>query len=195
MMKKEHLVYIIWAATWTIICLVAVGAYGETITGTVVNYGSTAYSGLRTSDFTLRLNTQTPDERAQLFLNTLKNSGQDSLLNAIKNENLGSFSLNEGLGRTINVVREVNTGGERKIYVVFERWEQFAEVRGGYRSLDYPFGYIEIDLDSSGRGTGSYFAAAQIRWKTDKKTGASHVEIDDYATLPAKLTNVRVEGR
>ena len=55
----------------------------------------------------------------------------------------------------------------RRIYIVFERWLQFAELRGGYRSLDYPFGYIELNIDpATGNGEGTYIAAARIRWRT-----------------------------
>ena len=99
------------------------------------------------------------------------------------------------MSREINAVREFDTGGTRKIYAVFERWEQFAELRGGYRSLDYPFGYIELTIDPrTGKGSGQYFAAAKIRWIKDKKGEGSHVEIEDYATFPAKLVNVETKG-
>jgi len=162
----------------------------ETFTGTVVRYGSGAYTGLRTAHFTLTINSQTPNDDAQRFLASLKDGGQDALMNAVKGEDLGRFSLDQGLARTINAVREVNSGGKRKIYAIFERWEHFAEVRGGYRSLDYPFGYLELTIDpATGKGSGRYFAAAKIHWKTDNDKG-SNIEIEDYATIPARLTNV-----
>jgi hypothetical protein len=93
------------------------------------------------------------------------------------------------------VITQTNVGGKTVIHAVFERWTQFAEVRGGYRSLDYPFGYIELTVDpASGKGIGQYFAAAKIRWKNDKKNGY-HVEVEDYATYPAKLVNVEIKER
>ncbi len=191
-MKKPYIL----SGVVTIFYLLAVttaanGQGRETFTGTVFKYGSGVYTGMRTANFTLTINGVTPDDKAQGFLALLQESGQDALLNAIRREDVGSFSLDQNIARTINVVREVNSGGKRKIYAVFERWEQFAEVRGGYRSLDYPFGYIELTIDSAtGKGSGQYFAAAKIRWKNDKKIG-SHVEIEDYATFPAKLVNVK----
>jgi hypothetical protein len=166
----------------------------ETFTGTVLRYGTGRYVGTRTSGFTLKLNSVTPDDEARRFLSILQTGGQDDLLDAIKHEDLGYFELTAGLGQRINAAREVNVGGMRKIYAVFERWTQFAELRGGYRSLDYPFGYIELTIDPrTGKGTGQYFAAAKIRWKNDKKGVGPHIEVEDYATIPAKLLNVRTK--
>jgi hypothetical protein len=72
---------------------------------------------------------------------------------------------------------------------VFERWLGIAELRGGYRSLDYPFSYIELMLDPrTGNGEGTYFAAARIRFKD------GDVVIEDFATFPSRLLNVRLSG-
>src|SRR5437899_484708 len=74
----------------------------ETFTGIVFKYGSGRYTGLRTSGFTLTLNSVTPDNQAQIFLASLQSGGQDALLNAIKGENLGRFALTGELSREIN---------------------------------------------------------------------------------------------
>lgn len=166
----------------------------ETFTGNVIKYGSGRYTGVRTSSFRLILKSLTSADQAERNLEILKTGGQDKLLDAIRDEDIGTLSFTGELGRTINAAREVNEGGMRKIYAVFERWTEFAEVRGGYRSLDYPFGYIELTIDPrTGKGSGQYFAAAKIRWKDEKDGKASHVEVEDYATFPAKLLNVKAE--
>lgn len=163
----------------------------ETFTGTVLSYGSGLNIRSDTRPFTLRINRQTSDQQAQKFLGILQESGQDNLLRAINNEDLGSFSVGAQLGRTLNVVRDSMVNGKRRIFIVFERWTQFAEVRGGYRSLDYPFGVIELYVDpQTGKGEGTYIAAAKIRWTYDKKTEQSQVEIENFATFPAKLLGV-----
>ncbi len=179
-MKKPHILGVVLTIVYFLSAALITSGQ-ETFTGTVLKYGSGVYTGLRTANFTLRLKGVTPDDQAQRNLALLQESGQDAVLKAIRGQDLGSFSLDTSLARTVNAVREVNTGGKRKIYVVFERWEQFAELRGGYRSLDYPFGYIELTIDpATGKGEGQYFAAAKIRWKKDK----GNVEIEDYATFP-----------
>lgn len=192
---KRILVFI---STLACICLIISAHWvdaQETFTGNIIKYGSGRYTGVRTSSFTLKLNSLTSDEQSQRDLEILQTKGQDALLDAIRAEDVGRFSLTGQLDLTVNAAREVNIGGMRKIYAVFERWTQFAELRGGYRSLDYPFGYIELTIDpQTGKGTGQYFAAAKIRWKKDKEGLDSHVEIEDYATFPAKLVNVRAKG-
>ena len=121
------------------------------------------------------------------YLNTLQSGGQDALLDAIKDQDAGTFSVDGRLGRTINVAVDRRDGSQRRLYIVFERWTRFAEVRGGYRSLDYPFGYMELNIDpQTGKGDGTYIAAAKIRWKKDKEGVGAHVEVEDFATFPAQ---------
>jgi hypothetical protein len=156
----------------------------EEYTGTAISI-----NGARTATafFNLRINGETSDEQARQYLSVLQQNGQDRALDAIRKNDLGSFSVDNQLGRTLNVVRESNVDGKRRLFVVFERWERFAELRGGYRSLDYPFGVIELYIDNAtGKGEGTYIAAARIRWIDDK----NQVEIENFATYPVKLTAV-----
>jgi len=163
----------------------------ETYTGTVVSYGSGFNTRTVTRTFTLTIDRTTPDSQAQEYLNILQTGGQDDVLKAIRKEEAGRFSVGSNLSIPVNVVRETVAGGERHIFVVFERWTQFAELRGGYRSLDYPFGVIEMTVDDrSGKGDGTYIAAAQIRWKRDKKSNEYQVEIENFATYPARLMGI-----
>lgn len=195
-MKKLYITSAICALLY--ISLIAIPASGQTgrqtYTGTILSYGSGLDTRTRTSFFTITVNATTPDDRAGQFLKLLQDGGQDKLLDGIKNENLGSFSVDGHLARTINVVRESNVDGKLRLYEVFERWTQFAELRGGYRSLDYPFGFIELYIDpATGKGEGTYIAAAQIRFKKEKQANGMHVEIEDFATFPARLLNVKVK--
>ena len=195
-MKKLYITSAICALLY--ISLIAIPASGQTgrqtYTGTILSYGSGLDTRTRTSFFTITVNATTPDDRAGQFLKLLQDGGQDKLLDGIKNENLGSFSVDGHMARTINVVRESNIDGKLRLYVVFERWTQFAELRGGYRSLDYPFGFIELYIDpATGKGEGTYIAAAQIRFKKEKQANGMHVEIEDFATFPARLLNVKVK--
>jgi hypothetical protein len=167
----------------------------EVFTGTVLSYGSGFNTRTTTGTFTLRINGQTSSQQAQRLLGILQESGQDDLLKDIRNEDLGSFSVGAQVGRTLNVVHESMVDGKRRIFAVFERWTQFAELRGGYRSLDYPFGVIELYIDPrTGKGEGTYIAAAKIRWTNDRKTGQSQVEIENFATFPARLLGVVQRG-
>jgi hypothetical protein len=163
----------------------------QEITGTIIGLNG---EGVRTASFTLRIKSLTSDEQANQNRAILQEGGQDKLFKAIQKEDVGTFSVNNQLARTINVVRESQVDDKKRIVVVFERWLQFAEIRGGYRSLDYPFGIIELLVDEkTGKGEGTYIAAAHIRWEMDKKTNQHKVDIENFATYPAKLTNVKVK--
>lgn len=161
----------------------------ETYTGTIISYNGPR---LRTALFTLRITGRTNDEQARQYLDILEKDGQQKTLEAINKNNLGSLSVANRIGPTINVVRESVVDGTRRIFVVFDRWEEFAELRGGYRSLDYPFGVLELFIDErTGKGEGTFIAAARIRF--DKED--NRVEIENFGTYPAKLTAVKLEGR
>jgi len=159
----------------------------EEYTGSIISFNGPR---LRTAYFTLRLTGLTSDEKAQNFLSILKNDGQNNLLDAIDGENLGSFSIANNIAPKINVVRKSTVGDSERIFVVFARWTQFAEQRYGSRSLDYPFGVIEIFIDpKTGKGEGTYIAAAGISWDDNE------VEIENFATYPARLLNVSQKTR
>jgi hypothetical protein len=171
-------------------------AQRETYTGTVVSYGTGLNVRTSTGTFTLTVDRQTSDERAQQLLGLLQQDNDDDLLREVRREDVGSFSINGRIGPRVNVVRETMVNGQRRIFAVFERWQQFAELRGGYRSLDYPFGVLEIYIDPrTGKGSGTYVAAARVRWRNDKKTGQNQIEIENFATFPARLMGVQERGR
>ena len=198
-MKKG---YTFWANIFLMSALMMLAGtiYGqagrETFTGTVLSYGTGLNTRSTTRSFTLNLTGQTSDTQAKSFLDVLQAQGQDNLLREIDGEDLGNFSVGGRVGRTINVVRESVANGRRRIFIVFERWIQFAELRGGHRSIDYPFGVIELSIDErTGKGEGTYIEAAKIRWDYDNKNKQYQVEIENFATFPAKLLGVSQRGR
>ena len=167
-----------------------------TFTGTVVSYGSGFNTRTTISNFTLNLTGVTSDDDAKRYLGILQDDGQDKLLDAIRSTDLGNFAVGGRVGRTVIGVRVSEADGKQRIRIVFERWLGVAELRGGYRTIDYPFGYIELLVDPiTGKGDGTYIAAAKIRVRTDKKTGIEQVEVEDFATFPSKLMGVTVRGR
>src|SRR6476620_7223765 len=148
----------------------------ETYTGTVVSYGTGLNVRTTTGTFTLNIERHTANERAQQLLGLLQDDNDDELVREVGRENVGTFSINGRIGPRVNVVRETMVNGQRRIFAVFNRWKLFGELRGGYRSLDYPFGVLEIYIDPrTGKGSGTYVAAAKVRWRKDKKTGQDQI--------------------
>lgn len=162
-----------------------------TFTGTVLLYPTGFNTRTTTRTFTLTLNGKTSAPEAGRLLNVLQDRGQTGLLEAIDDQDLGRFSIGGRLGPRINAVMVEDVGSMKRIRAVFARWMTFAELRGGYRSVDYPFGYIEIMIDPrTGRGDGTYIAAARIRFRAER----NEVEIEDFGTFPGRLMGVRMTG-
>jgi len=172
-----------------------VAAAQETITGTVVSYGTGFNTRTQTGTFTLRLDRFTSDDRAQRLLGYLQSGAEDRLLSELDNEDVGTFSINSRIGPRVNVARESMVNGQRRIIAVLRRWMNFGEIRGGYRSTDYPYSVIELYIDPrTGKGEGTFIAAAKIRWRPGNG-GQNQIEIEDFSTFPARLMGVTVRGR
>lgn len=168
----------------------------ETYTGTVLSYGYGFNTRTRTNTFTLNIKGRTSGEEADRQIAILQEGGQDDLLKAIRNNDLGSFSIGGRLGRTLHSVQVDDVNGKKRIRAFFERWLNFREIRGGYRSLDYPFGYIELVVDPrTGKGEGTLIEAAQVRWKHNKKLNDYVVEVEDFGTYPSRLMGVIQRNR
>ena len=65
-------------------------------------------------------------------------------------------------------------------------------VRSGARSQDYPFTYIEVILDSAGKGSGTLIPAAKIYF--DKEHG-NQVDIENFGIYPARLGGVQLRSK
>jgi hypothetical protein len=191
-MRKRNILTAILFLTLFAFASVNANAQGkERFTGTVVYYGSGLSTRTVTTNFTLDITGNTSDAQAKNYLSILKDKGQEQVLETIDDMELGRFSVGANVGVPVNVVRERDENDNRRIFVVFKRWTQFAELRYGYRSLDYPFGVIELFIDPrTGKGEGTYIAAAKVRWDSDGDGGAPQVEIENFATYPARLMGV-----
>jgi hypothetical protein len=159
----------------------------EVYTGTVIGVGG-RMGGVSRS-FTLTIEGRTSESETGRALAMLVEGGQDTLLKELQGKKLGRFSLGGQLGRDLNFVNETRTAnGGRRITILFERWLNLFEVRSGARSEDYPFTYIELILDASGKGEGTFIPAARIYF--DKKQG-NEVNVENFGIYPARLAGVR----
>ena len=158
----------------------------EVYTGTLLSMTG----GSLSTGFTLTLEGRTSDEEAQRYRTILADEGQENLLKAISKNKLGFIAATGQTSRDLLVVREGQIEGSRRIIAVFERWQGFWEVRGGYRSTDYPYSIIEIVFDQKGRGTGTFIGLAQVRMRMDKKTEQLRLEIENFGSFPAKVMGV-----
>jgi hypothetical protein len=189
-MKKKAVILALWLLTFAMLCGTGFAQRGMTFTGTAVIYGSGFNTRTVTRPFTLIVNRRTSDNEAARYLNTLQSGGQDALMREISRNDFGRFSLSGSVGEPLNAVLIDQDGEDTRIRAVFRRWIGFGELRRGARSVDYPFGYVEIRFDPrTGRGEGTIIPAAKIRFR-----GGNTVEIEDFGTFPGRLMGVRMRG-
>ncbi|HEX6127011.1 MAG TPA: hypothetical protein VFZ23_16680 [Pyrinomonadaceae bacterium] len=193
-MKKRAIYFVILILTASVTA-VTTHAQRATFRGTAVIYGSGLSTRTVTRPFTMTVNSRTSEADTTRYLRTLERGGQDALLREIESNNLGRFALTGSVGVPLSAVVVDRVEGETRLRAVFRRWIGFGELRRGYRSVDYPFGYVEIHFDPrTGRGEGTIIPAARIRFRNSRDGGPDTVEIEDFGTFPGRLLGVRVRG-
>ncbi len=159
--------------------------------------GSDAYSGVaigtgggiggKTISFDFRITQYTTDEEVQAFAQLLKDKGTDALRSALEKEDKGRINAVGSTGNQIAVARKRQQGSDTIITIVTARTMPFVELYRNGRTTDYPFGYLQVKLDATGKGTGQIMAAAKIRF--DHKKG--QYQIESFGNQYIKATNVR----
>ncbi len=192
---STHVLLLLGWVVWTGLCVERLSAQSksaaqratkETSTGTIVGIGG-ALGGV-SRPFTMEIDGVTSDADAERFAEILRTQGQDALLKAITKEKKGRFAVDGHVGHDLNTVRSHESPNGRRITAIFDRWEKMY----GTRSLDYPFTYIELFVDNSGKGEGSLIAAAKIYF--DKKN-RNTVNIENFGIYPARLMGVQLRTK
>ncbi|MEJ2010427.1 MAG: hypothetical protein P8Z30_20120 [Acidobacteriota bacterium] len=157
----------------------------EAYTGTAIGTGGTV--GGRSIGFDFRIKRYTTDEEVQKFADLVKEKGTDALRRALEKEDVGQLSVTGRVGNQIAVARKHQVGSNTVITLITARTMPFLELYRSGRSTDYPFGFMQVTLDSKGQGTGQIMAAARIRF--NKKAGK--YEIESFGNQYVKAVNVR----
>ena len=157
----------------------------EAYTGVAIGTGGTF--GGRSVSFDFRITSYTTDQEVQNFAQLVKEKGQGALRSALEKEDKGRINLVGTTGNQIAVARKRQEGEKTIITIVTARQMSFGELYNSGRSVDYPFGYLQLTLDATGKGTGQIMAAAKIRF--NKKSG--QYEIESFGNQYIKATNVR----
>lgn len=134
----------------------------------------------------------TSDAEAKTMAGALVEGGPDALLKQLdKAKTIGKIRLSGRAGfYDFKLIRSHQTEGGRRIYAVGDRPVGFLEVYAGNRSLDYPFGILQLELkkNSKGReeGTGALLYSAKI-----KVLDGNKIDVESYGIGPIKLLGVR----
>ncbi len=139
----------------------------------------------------IRINRYTTDEEMKKFREILVEGGPERLRRAMEKEDVGQVSPVGRVGTPLAVARKFVNGKKTTIRVATARNMSFLELRYSGRSTDYPYTIIELNLDETGKGSGTGIAAAAVRF--NKKKNVYEIESLQHGTDYNKLMNVRTE--
>ena len=141
----------------------------------------------------------TPEERAHLITTMLEKNAAALLKELQRAPSHGRFRIpgligpdphQLRLGQDLRYAWQTSLpDGGRRIVIAMDRYIGFAEARNQPRTYDYPFTLFEIRVNKSGEGEGKMAVATKITFDKAKNT----VELENYASEPLRLNNVRVK--
>jgi hypothetical protein len=140
----------------------------------------------------LWVNSYTSDAEAKSMASALMEGGPDALLKLLeKAKTIGKIRLTGRAGfYDFKLIRSHQTENGRRIYAVGDRPIGFLEMYAGNRSLDYPFGILQLELkkNSKGReeGSGALIYSAKI-----KVLQGNSIDVESYGIGPIQLLGVR----
>jgi|SRR5690242_387728 len=140
----------------------------------------------------LFVNSYTSDEEAKSMAALLVQAGPEALLKALeKAKSKGKITLTGRVGfYDLKLIRSHRTPEGRRIYAVGDRPIGFLEAYAMNRSMDYPFGILQIDLkrkeDGKEEGEGALIYSAKI-----KVLEGNSIDVESYGIAPIRLMGVR----
>ena len=140
----------------------------------------------------LHVNSYTSDEEAKSMAAILVQAGPDALLKALeKTKSKGRISLTGTVGfYDLKLIRSHRTAEGRRIYAIGDRPIGFLEAYAQNRSMDYPFGILQLDLKSNEKGKeegeGALIYSAKI-----KLLDGNQIDVESYGVQPIRLMGVR----
>ena len=160
------------------------------ITAWAVNMSNIGAGQTNTVDVVI--NRWSSDAEREGLITAFREKGPDKLLDALQDQKpVGTIRLPTSLGYDLRFARHfpLDEGGQRFILLT-DRPIGFAEARNQPRTVDYPFTLIEIRVGKDGTGVGKLSYATKISYNKKDQV----VELENYATEPIRLQNVRIES-
>ena len=129
-----------------------------------------------------RWSSQAEQERLSAALQ----KGQDEMLEVLRDMRpVGTIRTPDSLGYDLRYAsQEPADEGARRIVLATDRPISFWEARNQPRTVDYPFTFVQMEIDRKGEGKGtlSYFTKVMARGNT--------IILENFATAPIMLTKI-----
>ena len=162
----------------------------ERYVATAINMGVPGRAGEATVQ--IDIEKWSTDEDHDRLRTVLIEQGPEKLLETLqKMPRVGFIRTPNSIGYDLHYARKTPTadGGER-VVMATDRYIGFWEAKNRPRTIDYPFTLIEMHIGPDGRGEGKLSLATKIMYDKDSK----EVVLENYASQPVQLTNVRRES-
>ena len=130
-----------------------------------------------------------PSDRERLVMALQK--GPDELLKQLqKTRPVGTIRTPDSLGYDLRYALQMPLPeGGRSIVIATDRPIGFWEATNRPRTFDYPFTVIQMNIGRDGMGSGTMSYATKIIAKDNT------IELEDFATKPIMLNNIRAEPK
>lgn len=161
----------------------------EDFTALAVNMGNVGPTQPAVVDISIRR--WSTDEERNRLVTTLLEKGPNALLEALrKNERVGTIRTPDSIGYDLRYAHQAPADeGGRRIVITTDRPIGLWEARDRPRTIDYPFTVIEMHIKPDGRGEGKLSIATKV------VAVGKTIYLEDYATQPVLLQNVRARKR
>lgn len=153
----------------------------------VVNMSNVGPGGMTTMQVSITRWT-TAEERTGL-LSTLTQQGPDALVQALGDQQETGFVRGRNMrGRSdrLKYAWQSQVDGKRHIVLASDQ-ETIFEAQAGRRGAGHKFTLIELIVDEEGRGEGTMWAFAALRYDADN----DRIVVESYGSEPLRLGNVR----
>jgi len=199
-MANTRLIRVLCVAV-ALVGLLASGAAAqekETFTGMLVQMTGAASGATGSLQLTVERWT-TPEERKAYIEAMLEGKDQRtlegkqakllSMMEDARGDKRNGFArFPRTLGWDLTYAWQFMQGTTRVVRLATNRPIAFVEARNSYRTMDYPFGFIELRLNEKGEGEGLAYQATSLIFKKDNV-----LEVETYGIGPQRLLSVRAE--
>ena len=140
----------------------------------------------------ITINRWSPNAERERLVTLLQEKGPGELLKQLqKNKPLGRIRTPDSIGYDLRYAQQTpSEDGGRTLVIATDRPIGFWEATQRPRSFDYPFTVIQMKLDRDGHGSGTLSYATRIIAR-----GNNVIELEDFATTPIMLNNIRTESK
>jgi len=138
----------------------------------------------------INVNRWSPAPDRDTLIAALMKSPDELLKQLQKMRPVGTIRTPDSIGYDLHYAQQTPLPeGGRSIVIATDRPIGFWEATNRPRSIDYPFTVIQMNLDRNGMGSGTMSYATRITTKNDI------IELEDFATQPIMLNNIRAEAK